>query len=218
VVSSAQPSLSKPLQRVSFVPPYGAILPPYGASALPYGRIHQTNGRLSVKHFSSDEGWVSFNGDKHTARETMGLTPAGSTGFHALWNIVAKNNMERTLKELAESYFKCLPLERDIVQDKENGMTEEELGKKYKQRGYGPSGIKRLRRKLQLFLAADGWDEICLKLKAMEIIIPKHLNGYTYKTKPPQEFVVAVELLEISEQEQIRKQKDKEWNDRNKGK
>jgi hypothetical protein len=124
----------------------------------------------------------------------------------------------RSKKELAEIYFSHRTLEWEIVQDKENGMTECELGKKYNQPGWGHSGIKRLRQKLMTLFNAKGWDDICLQLVAMEIIMPRVKNGFVFDQKPTQALIDAVEEAEIEEQEEKRIQADKEWNERNKRK
>ena len=112
-------------------------------------------------------------------------------------------------------YFNYQPVHLDMLQDKENGMTQKELSKKYR---YGLDNIKRIRKELiKIFgIKHGGWPELCKEAVLLDLVTEKQKPKYFFADKPSQYLLDKLEELELREEEKKLKQRERNWKKRKK--
>ncbi|MBI3502963.1 MAG: hypothetical protein HY063_14325 [Bacteroidetes bacterium] len=113
-------------------------------------------------------------------------------------------------KELLEIVFSKRPLWREILQDKENGMSQAQLGKKYAARDANVDCIKKIRKELiQLFDVKGGWKELCHEAVQYGFIIEKPKPDYAMNHTPCNYLIETVAMLQAKEENKKWKAKKK---------
>jgi len=111
-----------------------------------------------------------------------------------------------TKKESLEIYFLLYPLHLQILQDKENGMTERKLGKKYAAQGADFHCIGKIRKSLIKAFESKSWKIVCREAVTLGLINQNPQLEFNFNPQPCDYLLDIVARYE----DQVEK-KNKEW-------
>jgi len=112
-------------------------------------------------------------------------------------------------KELLAIVFSHCPLWLEILQEKENGMSETQLGKKFAPREADVDCIKKIRKHLiRLFNVKGGWKDLCHEAVQYQFIIEKPKPPYVINHEPCDCLIETTAVMQ-TQQENIKWKQEK---------